>query len=154
MLWASVAFAFPGTELELALEQQPDVGDCLDVGGEAGVCLPGPERGLGDLAAAAGQPDKRRQVDGELGALRPAGIAPAVAQAARGAVGAADQSGQLVEGDGVLLSDQPEQLDVPFRDLVAASVPPCSPPSLSLIRERLCCQCRLLLYLCSDCLDT
>ena len=131
------AFAFPGTELQLALEQQPDVGDRLDVGGEAGVCLPGAVggsvepccRGWSARQTAAG---RRRAC-----ALCPAGVAPAVAQAARGPMGAADQSGELVEGDRVLLRDQPQQLDVSFRDLEAASVSPPTPLALSHSRSSL-----------------
>jgi hypothetical protein len=56
----------------------------------------------------------------------------------------ADQAGELVEGDGVLLGDQAKQLLIAFRDLKAAPVPPCSPPASFPIRERLCWQCRLL----------
>src|SRR5438105_15346440 len=95
------AFAFPAAEAELALEQQPNVGYRFDVGGEALVGLPGAEWRLGDLAAAAGQPDEGRQVDGELGALCPAGVTPAIAEAAGGAVGTADQARELIESDGV-----------------------------------------------------
>ena len=85
----------------------------------------------GDARAAAGQPDKRRQVDGEPGGLRPAGRAPAVAQAAGGPVAATDQDGELIERDRVLLPDESEQLPVPRGDLVAAPIPPCCSPGWS-----------------------
>jgi hypothetical protein len=139
------AFALPDAEPELAFEQQADAGDGLNVGGEALLWVPGAKRRLGDLAAAACEPDEGREVDGELGASCPACVAPAVAQAAGGAVGAADQASQLVEGDGVLLRDQGEQLLIAFRDLEAAPVSARSPPTFFLIRERLCCQRLLLL---------
>src|SRR5712691_1777293 len=58
-----------------------------------------------DSAAAAREPDERRQVNGELRALCPACVAPPVAQTASGAMRAADQKGELVESDGVLLRD-------------------------------------------------
>jgi hypothetical protein len=80
-------------------------------------------------------------VDGELGALCPACVAPAVAQAAGGAMGAADQPGELVEGDGVLLRDESEELLISFRDLKAAPVPACSPSTFFPFGERLWCQC-------------
>ena len=115
-------------EPELVLEEQADVGDGLDVADEAVVGLPGAEARAGDCRAAARQPDERRQVDREPRRLRPACVAPAVAQAACGPVAAADQDGELVERDRVLLPDEGEQLPVPFGDLVAAPVPPwCSP---------------------------
>ena len=53
--------------------EKADVGDGLDVPDEAVVRLPGAEAGPGDARAAAGQPDKRRQIDGEPSRLRPAG---------------------------------------------------------------------------------
>jgi hypothetical protein len=54
------AFAFPASEPVVAFQQEPDVGDRFDVGGEPLVWLPGAEGRLGDLAAAAGEPDEGR----------------------------------------------------------------------------------------------
>jgi len=98
------------------------------VAGEAGVGIPGAVRGADESAALAAEPDERGQADGKLGAVCPAGLAPAVAQAAGGAVAAADQPGDLVEREPVLLGDQPEQLQVSLRDAVAALVSATPPP--------------------------
>lgn len=106
------------------------------MGGEAWVGVPGAVGGVDESAALASEPDKRGQVDGQLGAVRPAGVAPAVSEAARGAVAAADQAGQLVERDRVLLRDQPKQLDVSLRDPVAALVSASPPPTLLVSGER------------------
>jgi hypothetical protein len=137
------AFALPGAEVELVFEQEADVGDGLEVGDEAVVGLPGAEAAAGDACAAACEPEEGGQVDGEAGGAGPAGVDPAVAQAAGGAVAAADQEGELVECERVLLCDQAEQLPVPVGDLVAAFVSACSPALFLLLsRERLLCQCR------------
>ena len=118
-------------------EEEADVDDCLDAADEAVVGLPGAEARTGDARAAARQPDERRQVDREPGRLRPAGRTPAVAKATRGPVAAADQDGELVERDCVLLSDEAEQLPVAFGDLVAAPVPPwCSPVWSFFVEDR------------------
>jgi len=104
---------------------------------EAVVGLPGAEARAGDGRAAARQPDERRQVDGEASGLRPARGAPAVAEAAGGAVAAADQDGELIERDRVLLTDEAEQLPVPLGDLMAAAVPPnCSPGCPLAVEDR------------------
>src|SRR5436189_237376 len=117
------------------LEQDSHVGDGLNVGGEAGVGIPGAVGGADQSAALPGEPDERGQVDGELGAVRPAGVAPAVAQAARGAVAADDQTGKLVERNRVLLRDQPEQLDISLRNAVGALVSASPPPASLVPRE-------------------
>ena len=106
--------------------------------------LPGAVAGIDQPAAAAGEPNKRRQVDSEACALCPAGVAPAVAQATRGPVAAADQAGELVERDRILLRDQPQQLQVPLGNLEAASVSPPTPLALFSIPGRRC-QCFHLL---------
>ena len=64
-------------------------------------------------------------------------MAPAVAQAAGGSVTATDQRGELIERDRVLLSDEAEQLPVPFGDLVTSPVPPCSPGWSLFVEDRL-----------------
>ena len=131
------ALATPLAEPELLFDEEADVGDRLDVLDEAVVGLPGAEARAGDRGPAACQPDKRRQIDGEPGRVRPAGVAPAVAQAASGPVAATDQDGELIERDRVLLPDEGEQLPVPLGDLVAAPVLPwCSPGCLLLIEDR------------------
>ena len=127
------AFALPAAEPELAFEEQADVGDRLDVADEPVVGLPGAEAAAGDRAAAAGEPDERRQLDREPGRLRPAGRTPTIAQAAGGPVAATDQDGELVERDRVLLCDEGEQFLVAFGDLVAAPVSPWCPPCWSLL---------------------
>jgi hypothetical protein len=139
------AFAFPGSEPQFAFEQQAQVGDGLDVRSEAGVRVPGAVDGADESAAAAGEPDERGQVDGELGAVRPAGVAPAVAQASGGAVAAADQTGELVKRDRVLLPNQPQQVDVSLRDPVAALVSAPPPPARLILERRRSSQLRYLL---------
>ena len=124
-------------EPELAFEQEANVGDSLDVPNKTVVRLPGAEARAGDARAATRQPDERRQVDRQASRLRPAGLAPAIPEAARGPVAATDQHGELVERDRVLLSDEAEQLSVPLGDLVAAPVPPsCSPGWSFFVEDR------------------
>jgi len=131
------ALASPLAELELAFEEEADICDRLDVADETVVGLPGAKARAGDARAAARQPDERRQLDREARGLRPPGIAPAVAQAARCPVAATDQDGELVERDRVLLRDEAEQLPVPVGDLVAAPVPPwCSPGRPLFVEDR------------------
>jgi hypothetical protein len=139
------ALAFPCAESQFSFEQHAHVGNGLDVGGEAGVGIPGAVGRVDEFAALAGEPDERGQVDGELGAVCPARVAPAVAQAASGAVAAADQAGELVERDRVLLRDQPKQLDISLRDPVAALVSASPPPTLPVSRERCSAQFLYLL---------
>jgi hypothetical protein len=132
-LLGECAFALPAAEPELLLDEEADVGDRLDVADKTVVGLPGAEAAAGDRAAAAGEPDERRQVDREPRGLRPAGRTPTIAQAAGGPVAATDQDGELVECDRVLLCDEGEQFLVAFGDLVAAPVPPWCPPCRSLL---------------------
>ena len=145
-LLCECAFALPAAEPELVFEQQADVGDGLEVADEAVVGLPGAEAAARDRAAAAGQPDERRQLDRELRGAGPAGVDPAVAQAAGGSIAAPDEDRELVECERVLLSDVGEQLAVSAGDLVAALVSACSPLALLPVsRDRFIFQCRSLL---------
>ena len=129
------ALALPVAQKELAFEQEANVRDSLDVPNKTVVRLPGAEARAGDARAATRQPDERRQVDRQASRPGPAGLAPAIPEAARGPVAATDQKGELVERDRVLLSDEAEQLLVPLGDLVAAPVPPSCWPGWSCFVE-------------------
>ena len=72
------ALADPLAEAEL-LEQEPYLGDRLDVRGEGGVRPPGAKGRACDAGAGSGQPEKGGAVRGQLPALDPAGLTPAVA---------------------------------------------------------------------------
>ena len=130
------ALACPLAEPELAFEQEANVGDGLDVPNKAVVRLPGAKARTGDARAATRQPDERRQVDRQASRPGPAGLAPAIPEAACGPVAATDQNGELVERDRVLLCDEAEQLPIPLGDLVAAPVPPYSPGWSFFVEDR------------------
>lgn len=131
------ALACPLAEPELAFEQEANVGDSLDVPNKTVVRLPGAKARTDDARAATRQPDERRQVDRQASRPGPAGLAPAVPEAACGPVAATDQDGELVERDRVLLPDEAEQLLVPLGDLVPAPVPPsCSPGWSFFVEDR------------------
>ena len=81
-----------------------------------------------------GQPEKGRAVGGELPALDPAGLPPAVAQPASGAMACADQPRELIDADRVLLADQTQQPPVPLRQPDAAGIRSrASPPTANLL---------------------
>ncbi len=138
--------AFPSSESQLPVEKEAHVGHGLEVVDEPVARLPGAQPVAGDRRAAAGQPDERRQVDGETSGARPAGVDPAVPESAGGPVAAPDQDRELVERECVLLGDVGQQLAISVGDLVAALVSACSPASLLFVsRERFFSQCRSLL---------